>query len=985
MNFAIPNMTSVQPHIQLGNKALHSGNVVTAVEHYLAALETTPGLSKSISLNLALARKHYRNQRMSATKPYVAVCDCGLSSNAVPRINALVQMYQPLAIVEVIGCYFPGTERLTSAQYHFEVVDEAQFLNQAVQLVASHPYDVVYLSSPHAPNIFFGILYKLLWGAKVVMDWCDKYEMDMNAIHPIGMDDFFRQHGHPPNLSGIAGKNWTRLGLGLAKEFDDTVSPTALADRGQSQNLLLGSISHSTLNLSPALDKFIRLSGFKIAQLLQSGHQMISAPAAEISVPELARAQPTAVVSPMAAKSIWLAHKDLASLEKHFLFELDGLPIARIPPANQLRWSPPLEITDTLSAFSRLACLSHSLVAFDDARPVSIHRFSLVSLTIDAIWFANSRDLRIRFNTSDIRSEKTFVVRGYQHAPDNCSPLVLVGEYHLSQSTFQLVDFLLINPYLPVLITLSTTDAYLSDACLIPYPSLCVGGAHQTEVFSRNDEQPIDLPLYARNLFQEHMKLRALSDRSALGRVTVDIREATGAERVFSLDFREWLWSIFSLRIEASDACKEWHIPRLSPDLKAYWEEVFAVPNHMLGANCLDSNAPRARLGKTLVCSPDSFPTLHALTAHRAVHDIALSPSSGAYVMTHVNNANMRWLINTPSFMRNDSWLPSQSECTRHPHFSDSDVQSSDIPAKNPHPIAIVERNLTPAKPSQLVMPIAPEVCMPLVPAELPLEPANVSVIVTADGFTPHSFAAFLESLLLQSSIQLSEVILAVGQPENFHELLVVQQKYFPTGSRISPPTISMDYATRTQRATLIAQNTKDSYLLFINHPVLLHDSRTLDTFIRLLTMNNSATVGCLLIGANPEAKDKSIRALFSGLFPVRREGSLEIEYGDFDTHAMFAQDIYPVAGQCHHLFMAKNDLWRKMGGLNSERWKDTNALVDMCNRMTVRGNIHLFTTRVAAEAITPYTQNAVRPSVLSQSETRALLEQAIGIEELPA
>ena len=40
----------------------------------------------------------------------------------------------------------------------------------------AHPYDLVHLSKPRAPNIIFGLLYKLIWDAMILVDVDDERE-----------------------------------------------------------------------------------------------------------------------------------------------------------------------------------------------------------------------------------------------------------------------------------------------------------------------------------------------------------------------------------------------------------------------------------------------------------------------------------------------------------------------------------------------------------------------------------------------------------------------------------------------------------------------------------------------------------------------------------------------------------------------------------------------------------------------------------------
>jgi hypothetical protein len=134
-------------------------------------------------------------------------------------------------------------------------------------------------------------------------------------------------------------------------------------------------------------------------------------------------------------------------------------------------------------------------------------------------------------------------LRAYQYDPVVGGGLVLVGDYVLQGADWQLSDLALVNPYLPVLLTLGAPEGHLTDAALIPYPSLLPGGIHEHECYLgtfNNDPKAL-----ARELLQEH--LLAKEHGWAMGQLQVDIREAIGIEAILSIDFKEWLWSIFSL------------------------------------------------------------------------------------------------------------------------------------------------------------------------------------------------------------------------------------------------------------------------------------------------------------------------------------------------------------------------------------------------------------------------------------------------------
>jgi len=231
---------AVRTPLAKGNEALRQGNHDQAIAHYAQAIIQQPGLAKIISANLEMARHKYRASRQTSAKPSVAVCGWELAHNAAGRAYTLATIYETYAHVEIIGSLFPNFGReiwepirdTPIAKHTFIVEDESQFLEQAIQLVAAHPYDIVHLSKPRAPNILFGILYKLFWDAKVLMDIDDEELAFVGEETPITIDDYIKQHGKLPELKHLAGKDWTRIAVGLAKDFDGvTVCNAALQKR----------------------------------------------------------------------------------------------------------------------------------------------------------------------------------------------------------------------------------------------------------------------------------------------------------------------------------------------------------------------------------------------------------------------------------------------------------------------------------------------------------------------------------------------------------------------------------------------------------------------------------------------------------------------------------------------------------------------------------------------------------------------------------
>lgn len=173
-------------------------------------------------------------------RPRVGVCGWELSHNAAGRAYTLAQLYEGWAEVELIGCLFPRYggqvwEPIRGAEipcHTVTVADEGRFVEQALGLVLAHPYEVVHLSKPRIPNIVLGLLYKLVWGARVIVDIDDEELAFVGAEATVDWREFLGSGEQLPKWKHLDGREWTRIAVGLAQEFDGvTVSNPALQER----------------------------------------------------------------------------------------------------------------------------------------------------------------------------------------------------------------------------------------------------------------------------------------------------------------------------------------------------------------------------------------------------------------------------------------------------------------------------------------------------------------------------------------------------------------------------------------------------------------------------------------------------------------------------------------------------------------------------------------------------------------------------------
>ncbi len=229
--------------LALGNQALMQGNFIQAMTHFVQGLTTLPGLASTLRTNFHWAQLQYKESRTGEVQPHVMVCTSELSHNTAGRAYALAKIYQSFSKVDIIGSVFAHGDHADHAVWSpilksdvachsFVAHDESLFLQQAAALVAAHPCEVVHLCRPRAPALFFGMLYKLIWNAHVLMDIEDEELALVGAQADWPLNDYLQHHTALPAIHDLLGQQWTRLAVGLARSFDGlTVSNPALQRR----------------------------------------------------------------------------------------------------------------------------------------------------------------------------------------------------------------------------------------------------------------------------------------------------------------------------------------------------------------------------------------------------------------------------------------------------------------------------------------------------------------------------------------------------------------------------------------------------------------------------------------------------------------------------------------------------------------------------------------------------------------------------------
>lgn len=222
------------------NTAMRQGRHTEAMCGYSEALMAMPEIAFVITPNISRLRREYQIARQGTGRLRVAVCGWELAHNAAGRAHTLAMLYERFAETELIGNVYARKGKALWEPIRETAIPKrtiliegwAHFINQAIALVVRYPYDLVHLSKPRAPNIIYGVLYKLIWGSRILVDIDDEELAFVGADTPIGISEYLRRHSSLPGLDELAGKEWTRIAVGMIDQFDGvTVSNPALQER----------------------------------------------------------------------------------------------------------------------------------------------------------------------------------------------------------------------------------------------------------------------------------------------------------------------------------------------------------------------------------------------------------------------------------------------------------------------------------------------------------------------------------------------------------------------------------------------------------------------------------------------------------------------------------------------------------------------------------------------------------------------------------
>lgn len=730
------------------------------------------------------------------------------------------------------------------------------------------------------------------------------------------------------------------------------------------------------------------------------------------SEPPLAAAEPLSLARDQAPEAHWIRHKNVFRGSGQLSLELSGL-ILGIAPISQADaddgWMAVAGCAGTLVAFCRLSgadprqalCCRNGYVPFDIASrldslddPAARCEISFDLAATQAaladVWYDNDRDLRFRFDTGLDAAAPACVARFFQYDLSRGGALLMVGESVLDGRGVDFTDIALTNAFLPVLMTLSTPEARLLSASLLPFPSLCRGGVHYGELCAVGTEASYleNLQAVSRSLLGEMLGESAKASGFSVARVEIDLQNAIGAERIFWTDVREWLACIMRIRVVPANASAV-----ANPKVRAHLEESLK-PVNLAHRNDLAQRIAAREQGGAMILTlpPDGIPTLHALATQRLRIRSGMACSVGPFVVADNATARPQWAVFVPPMGEELLELQPASVGISFPVLTRLEPLAYDAIAADGSriPLAVRFCELRVPHPASLIMPVAPDASGPLLRRAWSgsgTETATVSVIISSCRNAKGAFASLIESLQLQTIASRVEVIAIVDTDQAARrDAEGILQRSFPGKYRLIEQSSG---ASRNQGINHAAEHAAGKFLVIAGAAIALLDPRTLETLCLIADHDKVASAGCVLLQefVVKTAHKSAFRS--GGIFPSSddKPGTTEMLFSEPDCHAVFLLATYPVAGNSSALFMARTDIWHKLRGFDATRFPDIHGDIEYGIRAIAQGYFHLCTSVVSAELYdrdfgAPYAAAAL-PSSLPAGDWRNIAAAASRVTAL--
>ncbi|MBW6423199.1 hypothetical protein KX729_17210 [Rhizobium sp. XQZ8] len=546
------------------------------------------------------------------------------------------------------------------------------------------------------------------------------------------------------------------------------------------------------------------------------------------------------------------------------------------------------------------------------------------------IWFVDRETLRLRMLPKN-GGEATFqIVRCYQRDPAHENSVRQLMEQPVASDTTTFVDVKLANPYLPLLMSVCEQGGELVELVILPFPSLCRGGPHYGELLATTGKKP-----YLGVLCEVGgMLLQSALHRQPSARLTelkIDLRPATGTERIFAPDLLYWLKSVLGLKLVAS------HLPSAEND---------TVRNYILASLGVEPGVAAHVLGeggKALRLSVDAIPTVEALMSNWGFG--AAIVESG-FVMASIHDNMPKWLFRPPE--RPCGAVNSMEAGALFPELELLD--SSALGTENVQPRTAVSAirfcRFGPIDEVSLVYPTMSTDAIESA-GSTAVEAAAVPTTTALLNASADAIAAIacLEAIALQLGVQGLKVLVA-GDLADAPLIENHLQRLFPGAGRFI---VAEEGESNNAVLNRLAAMVESELLLIMAAPILLHEPRSIQKLASLMVSADVASASCFLIGERQSNKNLvKLAPVFAGWFgEIGADGQISSIISALEeTLPLLPPARWPVASSSGRVLMARTAEWRQFGGFDEA---GQNMTTKFWSNMISMGRFHLLTTTFTA------------------------------------
>lgn len=186
--------------LAVADQALLAGQYGVAMHGYLKAAAAMPALANTLAANLALTRHRFLTRpENSQGLRIVLSSQLAMGDGAESRIDRAHQ-------------------HVPASQIRSDTL--ALFVDEMLWLVAERPAEVLHLCEVSGPNLIIGMLYRCLWGARVVIDVDADDRRLIEAEPAYDVANFWRKCFSETGAPDLCDDEWRMLARAVFRAFD---------------------------------------------------------------------------------------------------------------------------------------------------------------------------------------------------------------------------------------------------------------------------------------------------------------------------------------------------------------------------------------------------------------------------------------------------------------------------------------------------------------------------------------------------------------------------------------------------------------------------------------------------------------------------------------------------------------------------------------------------------------------------------------------